>query len=75
MVANFGLILICLSLGLILQRTRKFPPGAATALNAFILTISLPALALLSLHDIPFSSALLYPVSMAWILFAGTVCG
>lgn len=70
MIANFGLILLCLTVGLLLRRTKKLPPNAPATLNAFVLTVSLPALALLSLHDIEFSGALLYPVSMAWILFS-----
>jgi predicted permease len=69
LVANFGLILLCLTVGALLKRTQKLPANAPATLNAFVMTISLPALALLSLHEIQFSGALLYPVSMAWILF------
>lgn len=72
--ANFGLILLCLALGQLLKRTKKFPPNAPSVLNSFIMTISLPAVALLNLHEITFSRDLFFPVSMAWILFlAGCV--
>lgn len=69
MIAGFGLIFLCLTLGLLLRRTRLLPPSSPAVLNAFVLNISLPAIALLSLHDVTFSRDLLFPVSMAWILF------
>lgn len=68
--ANFGLILVCLSLGMLLKRSKKLPVNAPAVLNAFIINISLPAVALLNLHGIGFSRDLLFPVAMAWILFA-----
>jgi predicted permease len=70
MVANFGLIFLCLVLGLLLRRARKLPENAPAVLNAYILNVALPAVALLSLHDLQFGAELLYPVAMAWILFA-----
>jgi predicted permease len=70
MLANLGLIFFCISLGWVLKRTRLLPPASPRVLNALVLNISLPAVALLSLHDIAFGRALFFPVSMAWILFA-----
>jgi predicted permease len=68
--ANFGLILVCLLLGIILRRTKRLPASAPATLNGFILTISLPAIALLSLHEVALNRHLLFPIGMAWLLFA-----
>jgi predicted permease len=39
-------------------------------LNAFIINISLPALALLHIHDLPFDRSLVVAALMPWIVFA-----
>lgn len=71
--ANFGLIFLCLGLGMVFRRVKTFPASTPAALNAFVINVSLPAVALLTLHEIEFSRELLFPVSMAWILF-GAAC-
>jgi predicted permease len=68
--ANFGLIFLCLGLGALFRRLKTFPTHAPASLNAFVMNVSLPAVALLTLHEISFGRELLFPVGMAWILFA-----
>jgi predicted permease len=40
-----------------------------TQLNRFILFVSLPATMLFALHNLRFETTLLFPISMAWIIF------
>lgn len=63
------LLFVCLGVGVALQYARSFPPNAPQALNQFVIHISLPALALFYIPKIEISSALLYPLGIAWIGF------
>jgi predicted permease len=63
------LIALCLLLGIIFQRVKDFPPNAYLSLNSFIIYVSLPAVTLLHVPELPFSSSLWMPVSTAWIVF------
>jgi predicted permease len=63
------LIFICLLAGVALQRVKAFPANAYVALNQFVIYISLPALALYYIPQIKISTALLYPLGVAWIGF------
>ncbi|MDK2957422.1 MAG: malate permease [Desulfovibrionales bacterium] len=68
--SNFVLIILCFGLGVLLDRLGRFPKNAVDALNAFLIHISVPALALLYVHDLPLNVDTLLPLSMAWIVFA-----
>jgi predicted permease len=63
------LIFVCLFAGIALQRVKAIPANAHTALNQFVINISLPALALYYLPKIEISAKLLYPLGVAWIGF------
>jgi len=67
---NLLLLAACFLLGIILGRTGRLPANAPATLNAFIINISLPALALLYIHDLPFDESLLLTPLMPWIVFA-----
>ncbi|MBK7891142.1 MAG: AEC family transporter [Bdellovibrionales bacterium] len=75
--SNLILIFTCLILGATLKRTGRLPAQTATVLNAFVIWVSLPALVLLEipklLEHTRWSTELLVPVSMAWLLFAFSV--
>jgi len=66
---NLILIALCLLLGIIFQRVKDFPPNAYLSLNSFIIYVSLPAVTLLHVPELPFSPSLWMPVSTAWIVF------
>lgn len=66
---NLFLLIICLSLGGFLQRTKGFPKDAYLGLNAIIINICLPALTLLYTTEISFKSNQVLPVLMPYILF------
>ncbi len=67
---NLVLLIACFLLGMLMRRLGRFPDNAPSVLNAFIINISLPALTLLYVHELPLDRSLAYPTAMAWILFA-----
>lgn len=69
--ANIILMLVCFSLGVILRSCGRLPQATPSVLNSYIIHVALPALALLHIHGLEFSSALVFPAAMAWLLFAG----
>lgn len=66
------LLFLCLGVGLLLRRVKAFPANSHVALNQFIIYISLPALALFFIPEVKLESAVLLPVGVAWICFAGS---
>ena len=44
------MLLACLAAGFVLQRAGKLPDNAPAALNAYVINVALPALALTHLH-------------------------
>lgn len=71
---NYLLLGACFLLGILLRRSGRLPENAATALNGFVVNISLPALTLSCVHNLTLDTQLILPALMAWILFA-TGCG
>jgi predicted permease len=68
-VVNLLIILVAFLLGAVLRRMGRFGEHAPAALNAFVLNISLPAAALLHVHELRYDSALIFPVVAPWVLF------
>lgn len=66
---NFLLLLVCFLLGILMRKSGILDGKAATALNAVIIYMSLPALAILYAHSLPLGMELLLPAGMAWIVF------
>ena len=69
--ANIILLAVCLVAGIVLRKTGRFPTTTPAALNGFIIHISLPALAILHIHNLKIDSSLGLTAAMAWLLFAG----
>ena len=67
---NFILLIACFVIGMLLRRSGRLPANAHAALNGFVINISLPALTLLYVHDLRLDVRLLFPVAMAWVMFA-----
>ena len=65
---NFILIFVALFLGYILNKKAIFAQNAPLILNQFIIYISLPAMILLQIPRLHFSSELFIPVVVAWIV-------
>ena len=66
---NLVLLIVCFLLGVLLRRLGRLPEATPSVLNAFIINVSLPALTLLYVHELPIDRSLAYPTAMAWVLF------
>jgi len=66
---NILLIFIYLLAGVVLQKTNALPKDFHQKINAFVINVSLPALALLHIPGLHFTSALWMPVATAWIVY------
>ncbi|WNO08744.1 AEC family transporter [Teredinibacter sp. KSP-S5-2] len=65
---NLLIIVVCMSLGYLLQKTKKFPDNAAQTLNLYIIYVSVPAVIFLQIPKIQLGWSALIPASAAWIL-------
>ncbi|GGF28372.1 AEC family transporter [Echinicola rosea] len=66
---NLILVILCLIIGILLQRVKELPDSAPKSLNTYLIYIVLPALALLHIPETELSIGLLLPVLTAWISF------
>ena len=66
---NIALLLFCFFAGIVLRRAGRLPENTSAALNAFIINISLPAMALGYLHKVELHPTLLYSALMPWVMF------
>jgi len=65
---NFILTISFLLMGMGLRRLPRFPKDTGQVLNLFAIYLSLPALVLLKVPQLRFSSDILVPVIMAWAM-------
>jgi malate permease and related proteins len=68
--SNVALLLFSLAVGMALRASGRVPENAHQTINAFVINVSLPALALLQIPQLHFSRQLLLPISMPWLMFA-----
>jgi len=66
---NFLLLGICFILGIAFRVSGLTDEKGPATLNAVIIHMSLPALAVLYTHSLPIGPELLMPAAMAWIVF------
>jgi hypothetical protein len=66
---NFLLLGVCFVLGVGLRVAGIIDERGTAALNAVIIHMSLPALALLYAHGLPIGPELIPPAAMAWVVF------
>ena len=67
---NIILLILCFVAGILLHRAKLMPDSAPATLNSFIIHISVPALALLYIHELKFSGDIVLVMLMAWLHFA-----
>lgn len=67
---NILLLLICLAIGLFLQRNKSLPKDSHVAINTVILHVPLPAIALLNIPRLEWDLSLFSLVLVPWIIFA-----
>ena len=70
---NLILLILCFIAGILLHRFKRMPQNASATLNSFIIHVSLPALTLLYIHNLKFTSDVLLVGLMAWLVFALSV--
>ena len=70
---NFVIIFVFLSLGLLLQKVKRFPLDVYNLLNKIVIYLCLPAFALYYIPKIKLGTHLLYPVSVTWISFTTAI--
>src|SRR6187402_2965741 len=63
--SNIAVVVIALIIGLVLQRTKRFPDNAAATLNLYVIYIALPALILAEIPKLSFSHEAFVPVVAA----------
>jgi malate permease and related proteins len=67
--SNIILIFVCLIAGILLQRVKSLPADSHKILNAIIINISLPALALLYIPQINIDKFIIFPLTSMWLVF------
>lgn len=65
---NFIITMTYLLLGVVLRRVPRFPENTGNVLSMFVIYVSLPALVLLKIPELAFSSELLVPALMPWVM-------
>ena len=66
---NIVLLLACFALGIALRASGRLPESAPSALNGFVVNVSLPALTLVTVHGLELEPQLAFAALMAWLLF------
>ncbi|AOW09561.1 AEC family transporter [Flavobacterium gilvum] len=70
---NIIIIFVCLLLGLLLQKVKRFPTNAYKLFNHIVIYFCLPSLALFFIPKIQLDSHLLYPIAVSWIGFTTSI--
>jgi predicted permease len=66
---NIIMLALCFVAGILMRRAKLMPDNAPTTLNIFIIYISVPALALLYIHELVLSGDIVLVILMAWLYF------
>jgi len=66
---NLALLILCFVAGFLARKTNRLPEQTPAVLNSFIINLSLPAISFMFLHEMPFSTNLIFPIFMPWIGF------
>ncbi len=72
---NFMITTVYLLIGIVLKRTRRFPSDTGNVLSLFAIYVSLPALVLLKIPALKFSTDLFTPMLMPWIMLLLSAAG
>jgi predicted permease len=59
-------ILICLTIGLLLQKNRRLPDSFALSLNIYVIYVALPALVLYEIPHLTLDARAFLPIVFAW---------
>lgn len=64
--SNIAVVIICLLVGLLFQRSKHLPENAAASLNGYVIYVALPALILAEIPKLTLNHEALIPVIVAW---------
>ena len=70
---NIILLLACFGLGIALRASGRLPETAPSALNGFVVNVSLPALTLSTVRGLTLEPQLAFAALMPWLLFGAGV--
>jgi predicted permease len=65
------LILFCIAAGLLLRRYKIVPADGYQTVNELLLNFFMPALILWQITELKFNKGYIFPILVAWIIFAG----
>ncbi len=71
---NFILIALFVGLGMLFRKIKAFPDQTAQALNMFALYVALPAVILIKVPQLNFSSDMILPAVVPWVMLALSAC-
>ena len=66
--SNLLVILVCLAIGLLLQRSSRLPESMALSLNTYVIYVALPALILFEIQRLTLDARALLPIVFAWLM-------
>lgn len=66
--SNLLVILICLAIGLLLQKKRQLPDSFALSLNTYVIYVALPALVLFEIPHLTLDAHAFLPIVFAWLM-------
>lgn len=66
--SNIAVVIICLLIGLLFQRSKHLPENAAASLNGYVIYVALPALILAEIPKLTLNHEALIPVVAAWVV-------
>jgi predicted permease len=69
---NLLLILVCLAIGLLLQKNRRLPDSFASSLNSYVIYVALPALVLFEIPHLTLDAHAFLPIVFAWLMMAAS---
>ena len=69
---NLLVILICLAIGLLLQKDRRLPDSFASSLNSYVIYVALPALVLFEIPHLTLDAHALLPILFAWLMMTAS---
>lgn len=70
---NIVMLFVCLLAGIILGHKNRLPENAHLTLSGYLVHISLPAMILSQIHGLRFSTDIMWPVLMPWMLFGMSI--
>lgn len=66
---NFVLVIGLIAVGSLMRRSKIFPENTADVLNRFVLNVSLPAIIMISIPNLPMDTSAIWPVAIHWLVF------